>query len=353
MVFRSVRLASGSQSVDRDDSSHVSREDLYSSLARSIGRTPFSEVLGLDLPRGCRVWAKEEYRNPTASHYDREMWRFLQNLEQLNAITPGETRMLETTTGNSGASFSWLCRVLGYPPPTIIIPEDMPRARIAQIRSFGAEVIESPAGQYITGIAETFQAVAPDLIDEQGYYAPQHWNDQYHCVAGMTELGHEIVQNAAEQSVELDYFMLALGNGGSARGAGQVLKDEGIRLLGVEPAESPIIAEYSRLRPTKRWTSSEVHRPHAILGTGPFQPSEIYTNMRYVVENELLEPEILHPSSADAANVQRELMDKSFQHVGMSSAACIWAVRDFIQRSKPRRPKNFGVIFYDPAWKYL
>ena len=64
--------------------------------------------------------------------------------------------MLETTTGNSGASFAWAVRALGFPPPTIIIPEDMPHARKAQIESFGAELILSEPGKYITGIVQSF-----------------------------------------------------------------------------------------------------------------------------------------------------------------------------------------------------
>ena len=329
------------------------REELYQTIEASIGSTPFVEVEGLDLPRRCKVWAKEEYRNPTGSHYDREMWRFLKSLEERKKITPGETKMLETTTGNSGASFAWLCRVLGYPPPTIIIPEDMPKARIAQIRSYGADIIESPAGRYISGIAETFAAVRPDLVDKQDFYTPQHWEDQHHCVAGMEELGEEILQDAEKRGVELDYMMLALGNGGSARGAGSVLKKAGIKLIGVEPRESPIIAEYQEQRPSGHWESTKRHSPHKILGTGPFRPSEIYINMKYVVENDLLEKEILHPSSQDAEAMQIHLMDRSFQHVGMSSAACVWAIHKLLEHDRSRRQLNIGVIFYDPGWKYL
>lgn len=333
------------------------REELYKSIKKRIGKTPFVEVTGLDLPRGNRIYAKEEYRNPTGSHYDREMWQLFHELELAGVFVPGETKLLETTTGNSGAAFAWLCRALHYPSPKIIIPEDMPHARIAQIRSFDAEIIPSPAGEYITGISKTFQERAPDLTDKENYYCPQHWNDEYHGVAAMKELGEEILDDADRAHVEFDYFFLALGNGGSARGVGEMLKKargDDITLIGVEPKESPIIAEALRRKPIGKWESHEKHESHQIIGTGPFLPSEIYRNMKWVIENDLLS-EVLHPSSTDALETQRELMDKSMQHVGMSSAAVVWAIRCFLQAEENRRIRNksFGVIFYDPAWKYL
>jgi len=281
------------------------------------------------------------------------MWRFLRELERAGKIVPGETRMLETTTGNSGAAFAWLCRVLGYPAPSIIIPEDMPRARIAQIQSYGADVIVSPPGKYITGISEKFQDVIPSLVHEQGYYMPQHWNDEHHCVAAMQELGEEILSDAEAENVEFDYFLLALGNGGSARGVGPVMLREGVTLLGVEPAESAIVTDYLVQKPVGPWQTRRVHEPHGIIGTGPFRPNEIYRNMKWVLQQELLS-DVLLPTSDDARQVQVELMDRSLQHVGMSSAAVIWAVREFINRNPTKmRRKTFGVIFYDPAWKYL
>ncbi len=261
--------------------------------------------------------------------------------------------MLETTTGNSGASFAWMCRVLGYPAPTIVIPEDMPPARIAQIESYGAEVVRSPSGDYITGVSATFGAIYP-LYDQQGYYAPQHWNDEYHCVAGMEELGHEILDNARAAGVNFDYFMLALGNGGSARGVGKVLHDAGVKVIGVEPAESPIVSEYQKNKKKRRWESSKVHKAHNMIGTGPFLPKEVYPNMRHAVEEGYIEPQIMHPSSANAAATQLELMDACSQHVGMSSAACVWSARELAAIGRKRgKALCVGVILYDPAWKYL
>jgi Cysteine synthase len=325
------------------------REALYERIKERIGRTPLVEVKGIELDRGCRLFAKEEYRNPTASHYDREMWRFLKALEHRGAIVPGETRMLETTTGNSGAAFAWLCRVLGYPAPTIVMPGDMPRARIAQIESYGATVFRSPDGEYITGISDTFGPLMRKLKDE-GWYCPKHWSDTVHCVAATRELGVELVEN--DKGIEFDYFFLALGNGGSARGAGGELREQGVRLIGVEPRESPIVAEYLGLTEQYFGVAKQPHGPHGIIGTGPFREEEIYANMLHVADNGWLES-IEHPDSALSLQMQTQLMDNAGQHVGMSSAGCVWAVKNFLDKNPKIHHKTFGVIFYDPAWKYL
>src|SRR6516162_4413264 len=117
------------------------RRSLYEGYIAAIGRTPLTELRSPQKSFDGLVLAKEEYRNPTGSHYDREYFRLLYELEDNRTIVPGETPLIETTTGNAGASFAWACRILGYSPVKVIIPADMPSAREAQIASFGAEIV--------------------------------------------------------------------------------------------------------------------------------------------------------------------------------------------------------------------
>ena len=65
--------------------------------------------------------------------------------------------IIETSTGNSGASFAWACRALGFMDYHVVIPEDMPSARIEQIRSLGAKTILSPSGEYVRGLIDKFR----------------------------------------------------------------------------------------------------------------------------------------------------------------------------------------------------
>jgi cysteine synthase A len=327
------------------------RRQLYSRLKKSIGNTPLIKLEGVDVGRNCKVFAKAEYMNPTGSHYDREMIRLLEWLEtQQRVIQPGKTRMLETTTGNSGSAFAWLCRSLAYPPPTIVIPADMPRARRRQISSFGAELIESEAGEYISGIEKAFAGIykmQSRLPPGERFFCPMHWNDEVHCVAGMEECGKEILAQIDEDfNTELDYFMFALGNGSSARGIGKVLDEKGVRLFGMEPMESPIVTE---LLDGTTGTQPRGARKHGILGTGPSEERQVYPNMREAAK--LLEGIVL-VSTEEAREMQTTLMDRAFLHLGMSSAACVVAIRKLVE-TRELRNQNIGTIFYDASWKYL
>jgi cysteine synthase len=334
---------------------------LYDYLQKRIGNTEQFMLDGIELPNRCKLLVKAEYTNPSGSHYDREMIRFLRWLElDARSIVPGRTRMLETTTGNSGSAFAWLCRALGYPAPVIIIPGDMPRARRAQIESFGAELIESPAGEYITGIEQSFRDFH-ETAESKGLFCPQHWEDEKHGVAAMRDCSREVMQWAQAEGIDMDFFMLALGNGSSARGFSEGLPKR-VKLLGMEPAESPVVAEYLGL-PGFEEIRPPGQRNHRIIGTGPAEQRQIYRNMKAASErlgddkgriqiSEHQHNAIVHVTTEECEEWQRRLADRALRHVGMSSAGCVRAVIRFIEETGVRN-RTFGTIFYDPAWKYL
>jgi threonine dehydratase len=62
-------------------------------------------------------------------------------------------------------------------------------------------------------------------------------------VEAMQECGREILRGMETANVHLDYFFVALGNGSTALGLSEALAPKGIPLVGVEPAESPNVAE--------------------------------------------------------------------------------------------------------------
>jgi cysteine synthase A len=114
-----------------------------------VGDTPLYEIKsirGKEEYNGCRIFCKEEYRNPTGSHYDRFWVEFFRSLELNRTINEGNigNPIVETSTGNSGASFAWICRELGYKDYRVVIPADMPDTRKKQIESYGAKVHVSP-----------------------------------------------------------------------------------------------------------------------------------------------------------------------------------------------------------------
>lgn len=327
------------------------RRALYERLERQTRNTPLYELEHIEVPRGCRIFCKEEFRSPTASHYDRQTVRLLRgNEEELNRISPNGVPLAETTTGSSGASFAWMCRVLGY-ECIVFIPEDMPRARIEQIRSFGADVRFAPKRRYIDGLVEMFRS----FISQGGeqFIATNHSKDEKFAPAAMGDMAREILA----QLEELDqgppnYFIGALGNGISARGAGDVLADEGAELIGMEPYESPDVLQsvfpetFEELYPDGR-----PQMQHQVYGTGPGEKMENQFPNISAIKDRL--SGIRLPRRDQWKSVQRQLLDLEAKHVGNSSAACVWAALDLA--ADPATPPGSSIVtvFYDAFWRYL
>src|SRR5215212_2380943 len=123
--------ASSPRQVDGQLSS--SRREVYAQLHAQITPTPLYRISRIAVPHGNRIWAKEEFHNPTESAFDRVYPGLFQLLEERGSIVPFVTPVIECSLGNAGASFAWTAKQLGY-KATVITNADTPPARIQQIR---------------------------------------------------------------------------------------------------------------------------------------------------------------------------------------------------------------------------
>ncbi len=211
---------------------------LYESLESQIGSTPLVE-LPLDLPRGNRILVKEEFRNPTGSHYDRQIY-LLRAIEEQGKIIPGLTPLIETTSGSAGESFAWLCQQLGY-EATIVLPDSAPPKKIRAMQEYGANLVFTPG---IEGVGGTARELKKILIEEnprrkeqglQKYYCPNHSRDPR-----TLEAFGQIAVEACEQVEGIDYFIAAIGNGSTLLGPGRHFKQRlpNVQVVGWEPLAS-------------------------------------------------------------------------------------------------------------------
>lgn len=328
----------------------ASREEVYSRAAGEIGRTPLYEIRHLEIPYGNRVFAKEEYRNPTGSHYDRVFLRVLYGLEREGKIRPGQ-ELVETTSGNAGASFAWLCKVLEY-RATILIPEDMPHSRVAQIKSYGADVVLTPRGKYVVGVIEQLRSYLRERKSRgDPVYCTNHAESRY-SAEGMEEAGREIIKDLMEAGVDkVDVHVSALGGGVSLRGIGAVLGERwpDLRLVGVEPFEAP--DNYIRRFPG-RFESTYGFEPrlgpHGLLGIGRWGDTSYRWPHMEAMLQQIADILLVRPDAWQ--DMSEKLRDLEGKHVGRTSAACVCAA---LEIAKAVREQVFVVVFYDPAWKYL
>lgn len=326
------------------------REELYKRTATEIGNTPLYEIKHLEIANGNRIFAKEEYRNPTGSYYDRVFLNVLYSLEKDGAISPGQ-ELVETTSGNAGASFAWLCAVLGY-RATILMPGDMPHARIAQIRSFGAQLVFSPKGRYVSGVIEHLrQYLKERKFRSEAVYCTNHAESKA-AIEGMATAGEEIIEQLPKAGASrLDVYFSALGGGINLRGVAPILERRwpNLRVVGVEPFEAP--ENYIKKFPGRFEATYGVPPtlgPHGLLGIGRWGD----TTYRFPHIEAMLAriDDIILVRTEEWLEASQRLRDVEGQHIGRTSAACVWAA---LRLAREVEGKTFGLIFYDPAWKYL
>ena len=102
----------------------------------AVGGTPLYPVPGLRKALGLeRLWVKDDTANPSASLKDRASSVVLLKGQEL-----GRGEFATASTGNAGASLACLSAALGL-PCHIFVPETAPRAKVAQLLIFGADVL--------------------------------------------------------------------------------------------------------------------------------------------------------------------------------------------------------------------
>jgi cysteine synthase A len=322
------------------------RQKLYKRLASTIGHTPLTELQSIAIPNNNKILAKEEYRNPTGSHYDRIILALLKGLECQGEFNENDV-LTDTTTGNSGASFAWLCRALKF-DCEVIIPRDMPAARIAQIRSYGATIEYSESGRYVEGLIAHLQRRFENSTCKINL--PDHAGNTEFPPAAMRALGEEIAEDLRTKGYsKADYFICALGNGASTY-VGEPLKAKlKTKTIGFEPIESPtlFLRKYSKEIFRERYGVEAELRSHELIGTGPGEVDFLFP----LFDETLTDfADIQLVTQHEWEPMMEELADLEGQHVGRTSAASVCAALELAEHVSD---STILVLFYDQAWKYL
>jgi cystathionine beta-synthase len=172
------------------------------------------------------VVAKLEYMNPGGSIKDRMVRHMLQRMPQ------GTERVVEGSSGNTGAALAMASAVLGL-DCEVTIPDTTSTEKVKRIEAYGARVHRCAT----SAPAEDYASAAKRIAQEQ----EAHFLDQYcsrlNSEAHYTDTGPELWQQLAG---EIDVFVCGIGSGGTISGIGRYLKerDPHIKVIGVEPLHS-------------------------------------------------------------------------------------------------------------------
>ena len=209
---------------------------IYKSVEELIGNSPLVELSRLSA-RGAKVLAKIESKNPFGSAKDRIAREMLDSAEREGRIAPGSV-IIEPTSGNTGIALAALSAVRGY-KAIIVMPDTMSKERIRLMRAYGAEVVLTPGALGMAGSIKR----AEELRDATpGAFIPSQFENPDNPIAHYKTTGPEIYEAT---DGKIDIFVAGIGTGGTITGVGKYLKEKRpeCEIIGVEPADSPLITE--------------------------------------------------------------------------------------------------------------
>ncbi|WP_042355815.1 cysteine synthase A [Bacillus rubiinfantis] len=268
---------------------------LYNSVLDLIGNTPIVKLNKLPDPDGAKVYIKLESFNPGGSVKDRASITMIERAEAEGKLIPGQSTVIEPTSGNTGIGIAMVCAVKGY-RCIITMPDNATLERVKILKAYGAEVYLTPANQRMQGAIDKANELAKTIPDT---FIPMQFENPANADAHRGTTAVEILESFAGK---LDALVLTAGTGGTVTGVGEELKKQipNLKIYVVEPAGSPVL-------------SGGEPGPHKIPGTGPgFIPK---------ILNRDIYDEILHIKDEDAQIMARRLAAEEGIFIGASGAS--------------------------------
>lgn len=283
---------------------------VYDNITEVFGRTPLVRLNRVTDGADATVLAKLEFYNPSASVKDRLGIAIVDAAEASGELVPGGT-IVEATSGNTGIALAMVGAARGY-RVVIAMPETMSRERRGLLRAYGAELVLTPGGEGMKGAV----ARAEQLVTETpGAVLAKQFENQANVDIHRRTTAEE-VWNDTDGTV--DIFVAGIGTGGTISGVGQVLKERKpeVTIVGVEPAESPIL-------------NGGQPGPHKIQGLGAnFVPA--------ILDREAYD-EIFDVNIGQSVAMARRLGVEEGILGGISSGATVYAAVELA-----KRPENAG-----------
>src|SRR5215204_3437555 len=244
---------------------------------------------------------------------------------KLEFFERGGSVIVEPTSGNTGIALALVAAARDY-RLILTLPEGMSRERTALLRTYGAEVHETPS---LGGMNEAVE-LANKLASEDDGFIPQQFSNPANPEIHRRTTAEEIWRDL---DGEVDAFVSGVGTGGTITGVGQVLKERrpGIHVLAVEPASSAVL-------------SGSQPGPHKIQGIGAgFVPEDLD---RDVID------EIVGVSDEDALETARAAAQREGLLIGISAGAAVRAALDLAAREE-MSGKRIVVIVPDSGERYM
>ena len=210
---------------------------IHGSLADLVGNTALVRLNRLGEGLNADVVVKLESRNPCNSVKDRIGLAMIEAAEKEGLIKPGETTIVEPTSGNTGIALCFLAAVKGY-DCVIVMPDTMSPERRVTMRAFGAKLILTEGAKGMKGAIEKAMEIHDSLPN---CFMPQQFRNPANPQVHLETTGPEIWDDTDGR---VDALVAGVGTGGTITGVSRFIKPKkpSFQAIAVEPADSPVLA---------------------------------------------------------------------------------------------------------------
>mgnify|MGYP000370575479 CR=1 FL=1 len=240
------------------------RGRVYDSIAETVGNTPLVRLSKIMAEAKCKadILMKLEFFNPLSSVKDRIGVAMIDALEAEGKIKPGETVLVEPTSGNTGVGLAFVAAARGY-RLILVMPESMSIERRKILSHLGAELELTPAAGGMPTAVERATELAKTI---PGAVIPGQFDNPANPLVHEMTTAEEIWNDT---DGKVDAIVIGVGTGGTLTGVARVLKPRkpDLKIIAVEPSTSPVL-------------SGKPKGPHKIQGIGAgFVPSILDTGL--------------------------------------------------------------------------
>lgn len=301
---------------------------IYTKATELIGRTPLLKISNYSKAEGIEnatILAKLEYFNPAGSVKDRIALAMVEDAEKKGILKEGSV-IIEPTSGNTGIGLASVGAAKGY-RTILTLPETMSVERRNLLKAYGAELVLTEGTKGMKGAIAKARELEKSI---PGAVILGQFDNAANPAAHAATTGPEIWEDT---DGKVDIFVAGVGTGGTVTGVGAYLKSKnpGIKVVAVEPADSPVL-------------SGGQPGPHKLQGIGAgFVPSVLNTQVY---------DEIITVTTDQAFSAGRAIAHREGILVGITSGAAVYAAQVLAQR-----PENAGktivALLPDSGDRYL